>query len=234
MDLRGFLRIANEILGLLEVTIRMSGNAMAKSTFNNFTKPHPKYKFIQNKRWGVGLLQLPDIFGDYLKGKDKQALRTNRRRSIELGFSFEKFDPREYLDEVLAINTSMQVRQGDPMTPDYLNIEGLRIWAQDEPTIYGLFDANGVLKAYAHILIYGEVFVFSRLLGHADDLDRGIMYLLISEVVREMIERKRKQGTPIWAMYDTFFGASAGLRYFKERLGFRPYKVRWMWENNAC
>jgi hypothetical protein len=230
MDLRCLLRISNEILGLPEVTIRMSGNAKSKSTFNDFTKPHPKYRFIQNKRWGAGLLPLPNIFEDYMKGKDKQALRTNRRRSIEFGFRFDKFDPSEHLDEILAINTSTEVRQGYRMTPDLLNIETLRSWAQDKPTIYGIFDANGFLKAYAHCPIYGEVFIFSRLLGHAEDLDRGIMYLLISEVVREMTERKREQGTPIWAMYDTFFGAPSGLRFFKERLGFKPYKVRWVWE----
>jgi len=45
-----------------------------------------------------------------------------------------------------------------------------------------------------------------------------------------MIEHTTKHEVPLWGMYDTFFGASSGLRYFKERLGFRPYKVRWIWD----
>ena len=53
------------------------------------------------------------------------------------------------------------------------------------------------------------------------------MYLLISEVIRDMILQKLVIGYPNWIMYDTFFGASDGLKYFKERLGFKPYKVNW-------
>jgi len=232
MDLKRLFRIPSEIFALPEVTIRMSGDANARSTFIDFSKPHPKYKLIQNKRWGAGLLKLPDTFDAYIKGKDKQALRTNRRRSIDGGFRFETFNPGEHLDEILAINTSMRFRQGYPMTPDHLNIESLRVWAQSKRAIYGLFDTNRVLKAYAHTPVHGEVFIFSRLLGHAEELNKGIMYLLVSEVIREMIDGKRKYSMPIWGMYDTFFGASPGLQYFKERMGFRPYKVRWVWEND--
>jgi hypothetical protein len=32
-------------------------------------------------------------------------------------------------------------------------------------------------------------------------------------------------------MYDTFWGASPGLAYFKERAGFRPYTVDWVWRD---
>ena len=45
-----------------------------------------------------------------------------------------------------------------------------------------------------------------------------------------MIDHRADQGTPRWAMYDTFFGSDEGLRFFKERLGFRPYRVTWTWE----
>jgi hypothetical protein len=71
--------------------------------------------------------------------------------------------------------------------------------------------------------------VFSRLLGHSDHLKNGVMYYLVTEVIREMIGRKTQQGAPLWSMYDMMFGASDGLRFFKELLGFKPYKVRWVW-----
>jgi hypothetical protein len=30
-------------------------------------------------------------------------------------------------------------------------------------------------------------------------------------------------------MYDTYIGAGAGMRTFKERCGFQPYRVKWVW-----
>ncbi len=217
-----------EMLSLPCVQITMWGEE-SKEVYSYFTKLHPKYKIIRNKVWGVGLLPLPATFKDYLRGKDKQALRTNRKRCLTNGFYFASFNPTERLGEILDINLSMRDRQGKPMHPDYLNIDSLRRYCSNKPMMHGVFNAEGVLKAYAYAPIYGEVFVFSRLLGHGDYLDQGIMYLLVSEIIREMIGLKQTQGYPLWAMYDTFFGAKPGLRYFKERLGFKPYKVKWRW-----
>jgi hypothetical protein len=73
------------------------------------------------------------------------------------------------------------------------------------------------------------VIVLSLILGHSEDLEHGTMYLLVSEVIRESIERHATSDRTIWVMYDTFWGASEGLAYFKERCGFQPYTVRWEW-----
>jgi hypothetical protein len=229
MDLARFWWIPNEILRLPEATIRMFGDEHSKNIFTNFTQPHPKYKFIQNKRWGVALLPLPSQFEEYLK--KNELLRRKRRRSLDFGLRFDTLDPSQHLDEILAINRSVQFRQGAFMESSYLNMEQLTLWATYKPLIYGVFDTNGVLSAYTHTPVCGEVFIFSRLLGHGNDLDKGIMYFMISEVIRQMIECRAKQGVPLWAMYDTFFGAGPGLRFFKERLGFKPHKVRWVWED---
>ena len=217
-----------EMLSLPSVQITMWGEE-SKQVYSYFVKLHPKYKVIRNKVWGVGLLPLPDTFEEYLRGKDKQALRTNRNRCLNSGFYFGSFNPAERLEEILDINHSIRDRQGRPMHPDYLNIDSLRRYCIGKSLMYGVFNAEGILKAYAYTPVCGEVFVFSRLLGHGDCLDLGIMYLLVSEVIREMIGLKQAQGYPLWAMYDTFFGAKPGLRYFKERLGFKPYKVKWRW-----
>jgi hypothetical protein len=230
MNVDRLLLLSQEILSLPEVIIRMCGDSDAKNIFDGFTKPHPRYKLIQNKRWGVALLKLPNQFHDYIKGKDKQALRSNRRRAMDLGFRFDSFDPISHLDEILEINTSMEARQGIPMAVSYQTVECVKMWVKGKDALWGVFDGCGVLKAYAHVSICGEVFIFSRLLGHGQDLDKGIMYLLVSEIIRKMTEHKEEHGSPLWSMYDTFFGASPGLRYFKQRLGFSPYKVRWTWQ----
>ena len=223
-------RLLSEIRALPEISIRMSGGDTCKKLFHYFTQPHPRYRIIQNKRWGVALLSVPDTYNEYVKGRDKQALRSNRKRALDLGFHFCRSNPLEHLHDILSINTSASVRQGRPMDSSYLSIRQLREFFNDKAEIYGVFDSMGSLKAYADTPIAGETCIFFRLLGHSADLDKGIMYLLVSGVVQEMIEHKTKHGVPLWAMYDTFFGASQGLRYFKERLGFRPYKVRWLWE----
>src|SRR5205814_3072046 len=102
MNLVRLLELPGEILSLPEVTVRMFGNGSSENIFQTFTQRHPRYKLIQNKRWGVALLKLPNRFQEYLKGKDKQALRSNRRRATDLGFHFDSFDPSTHLDEILA------------------------------------------------------------------------------------------------------------------------------------
>jgi hypothetical protein len=206
----------------------MSGEDTYK-IYKNFTKPHPKYKLIKNKSFGVALLNIPRKFEEYLKGKEKELTRRKIRRAKGCGFYFDCFSPIKYIDEIISINISLPFRQGIPLHKSYQDSNHVKYSFQSIDEIYGVFDKNNTLKAYAYTPISGDVFIFSTLLGHGDDLINGIMYLLISEVIREMIERKIKLGAPQWAMYDTMLGASEGLRFFKERLGFKPYRVQWIW-----
>ena len=55
--------------------------------------------------------------------------------------------------------------------------------------------------------------------------------ILSAEQIRELVERKQTDGRPTWFMYDTYFGASAGLRQFKQWVGFAPYRVSWSWRS---
>lgn len=177
----------------------------------------------------MALLPLPNSFEEYLRERKKQALRTNRKLALAHGFYFNQFTPMEHLEEILDINRSMPMRQGRPMDKSYTDKHELASSLKGVRTMFEVFNTEDRLRAYAYVPICGEVGVISRLLGHADSMDDGVMYLLVSEVIRHLIERKQTQGSPRWVMYDTFFGASPGLRYFKERLGFKPYRVKWVW-----
>lgn len=219
----------HELAAMPSVNICLWGDSTSRASYEYFTRRHPRYKIIQNKRWGVGLLKLPDSFGFYLKGKEKEYLRRKRNHALKSGYTFASFAAVDRVDEILAINASMPFRQGKTMHSDYLDPIKVRAFAERTGSLYGVFDQEGVLKGYAFTPVLGEVFVFSRLLGHEDDLEAGVMYLLVSQVINEMVARKNQAGYPIWAMYDTFFGASAGLRYFKDKLGFAPHKVTWNW-----
>jgi hypothetical protein len=52
---------------------------------------------------------------------------------------------------------------------------------------------------------------------------------MLMEIIRLIFQEYREKGVR-YIMYDTFFGASDGLKRFKKKLGFKPYKVRWVWD----
>jgi len=68
------------------------------------------------------------------------------------------------------------------------------------------------------------------LLGHKKFLNDGIMYLMLVELNKLIFNEYKKSGYK-YIRYDTFFGASDGLKMFKQKLGFKPYKVKWLWVN---
>jgi hypothetical protein len=234
MDLKKYYRLLHEIITLPRVEIRMWGDEHCHHMYRYFVRPHPHYWVIQNKSIGAAILPLPASFEEYTAGKKSQALRTNRTRCLKQGFSFQSFQPDKWLEDLMEINASSPVRQGRKMYASYTEVDQVRTLVQEIDRMYGVFNQEGRLRAYAHVMVCGELILFSRLLGHAEDLEQGVMYLLVSEVLKEMIALKAQTGLPHYAMYDTFFGALPGLRYFKERLGFSPYRVRWKWVEKPC
>lgn len=230
---KNFFAFGKELFSLPEMTIRMFGDTTGREMYDYFTKRHPRYKIIQNKRWGVALLQLPGSMNEYLSGKHKEYIRRMRNKAIRHGFHFGIADPMNHLTDMLAINLSAPVRQGRPMASDYLHKEGIQRYFKGKEKMYCVFDQGGSVKAYAYVPVVGEVCILDRILGHSEDLDQGVMYLLVSEIIREMIALKNSNGGPTLMEYDTFFGGSQGIRYFKEKLGFMPYKVKWVWSNSG-
>lgn len=229
MQWRRVLDVVRDMRTIPDAVVRMSGGEESKRMFRHFTRPHSTYKIIPNKRYGVAMIELPTTFEEYLSGGHKKTLRIKRNKALAKGYTANMFNPLDRLEEILEINRSAENRQGRSMDGEYLELELLRAFFEQTGDIFGVCDKDGTLRAYAHIPVCGDVFVFNRLLGHAEDQQKGVMYLLISEAIRMMIERREREGAPLWAMYDTFFGASEGLRFFKERLGFAPYKVKWVW-----
>jgi hypothetical protein len=115
------------------------------------------------------------------------------------------------------------------MPETFLSRDAIEAFCEKAAQLSGVFDADGRLHAYAHPLQVGDVTIFSRLLGHADSLKFGVMYLLMIGAITQACRCYREHGHPVWAQYDMFWGASPGLRQFKRELGFRPYRVRWRW-----
>lgn len=182
--------ILKAMWALPEVELSIYGTDDAETIFNYFTKPHPRYKVLQNKKWGVALMPVPDNEDEYLKGKPKQVVRTNRTRCLKRGYYFKTFNPMERITEIMDIHLSAHFRQGRSMSEDYLNENKVLRWVSDKPLLCGIFNSDDMLKAYTYVPVIGELCLISRLLGHDEALNDGVMYLLISEMVNQMVNMK--------------------------------------------
>jgi hypothetical protein len=93
-------------------------------------------------------------------------------------------------------------------------------------TVHGVVGPDGHLAGYCQMVQCGEVARVNSILGHWDHLPDRIMWLLMLEVVKWHIENAQAR----YALYYTHLsGHGPGLRYWKERLGFRPAQVTWEW-----
>lgn len=191
--------------------------------FLHFTKRHPRYKLIRNKSVGMALVDLSGFSdrSDYLSSvsrKDQGGY--HGKRALRRGFVFSEIDQNSYLDDIHAINTSVTERQGRPMDRAYFEKP---VFYEKKPHFryFGILNAEGTLVAYCNIATYGNFAATDRLLGYKNN--DGIMYLLLVEIICRLIDDNQVQ----YFMYDTFLGAQEGLRNFKRRLGFQPYRVRY-------
>lgn len=226
--LTDLLRMFREIRALDKRTITMSGRPEARYLYDAFTAPHPTYKIIRNKTLGVALLDLPGDFDTFLKGPKMNDVRNKRNRATRSGHTFRAFYAPDLLEEILEVNRSADQRDGRPMPQDYFLADRVADYLARNPDMYGVFSSDGRLRAYIHVEHMGEICVICRLLGHKDHLNDGIMFLMISELVRDLISNHPETK---YLMYDMWMGASSGYRQFKEKNGFRPYRVKWRWKD---
>lgn len=217
------------VLRAPRIVIEVFGGAEAREAYVTFTSRHPRMKVTSYKRWGVALIRLPESHADYTVGHPRWVLRQKLRLATKHGYRYSVVPPRDWLDDVLEINRSAPTRQGRAMAESYTDRESVLRAFDGQDAMHAILSADGHLRAYATTLPIGDAVVFTLILGHADHLEYGTMYLLVSEVVRACIDGRGASGAPRWLMYDTYWGGSRGLTFFKERAGFRPFTVDWRW-----
>jgi hypothetical protein len=189
-----------------------------------FTRRHPRYKVFRNKTMGIALIDLA-AFGGQAAGYLATVRRDGHagpqsRKATARGYQLRRIDRNDHIDEIHAIHTSAEQRQGRPMDAHYRT----RKTSFDTPPhmeCYGVFDAEGRLAAYCSMGRYGNFAATDQLMGFKNR--DGAMYLLLLTIICRLIEER----TVDYFMYDTFFGAQPGLRDFKRRVGFRPYRARY-------
>ena len=219
-----------ELRGLPTLDIVLSGGEACRGYYRVFTGRHPRWRFIQNKKWGVALASVPERPEEY-RTEVSRLMRRRVKRASEAGYKVGRIDPAARIPEIMAINHSASERQGQPIHPDYLDESEVRAFHGRTGDVFGVSDADGTLCAYLTVRVCGDVAIIERLLGHVDVLDQGVMYLLIMGTMEDLIGRRRESGSPKWLMYDMFSGASEGMRDFKHVIGCRPYRVNWTWRD---
>ena len=194
-----------------------------RAAYRAFSRPHARFPLIGNKTMGIALIDLSNFNSahEYVATvKKKDFAGHQSRQAAKRGYRVRRIDRNDHIAEIYRINRSAETRQGRPMDSHYQQLE-TRYDDSAPLQSYGVFNADGILMGYCCFGIYGNFAATDRLLGMktAD----GIMYLLLLEIVCTLID-----SSPLnYFMYDTFLGAQPGLRSFKRRIGFQPYRVRY-------
>lgn len=192
-----------------------------RATYLTFTKPHPRFPLIRHKSIGVALVNLrkfesPERYLAEIDGKNRGG--GFARRARKRGYTVALIDRNAYVEQIHAINTSLPERQGRPMTAAYTS-RSEHFDQLPNYRYYGVLAPCGKLVAYANMGFYGDFAALAQLMGYRNN--DGAMHLLIVELVSSLITEGRAR----FLMYDTYFGASAGLQSFKRMLGFQPHYV---------
>lgn len=220
-----FAQLLRELWALPVAHLRfdLARHPEQRRMYELFTKPHPRYKLVRNKTLGIALVNLARYRSaqDYLRDvRFSGHAGPQRKKALAHGYTVREIDRNQYIDAIHAINISAPVRQGRPMDSGYRSKKLL----YEQPgyaVTYGVFDARGTLCAYCVLGLYDNFAATDQLLGYKTS--HGIMYLLLAEIICRLIARRQFE----FFMYDTFLGARPGLRDFKRRTGFRPYRARY-------
>lgn len=226
----------NKMLRLIDLVITIARLPVARLEFRlhhnpadvdklhrYFTMPHPRYKVFQNKSLGAALVDLRRYRNreEYLNSiKGRNSGEHHARKARSKGYRVVTIDRNDYIDDIHEINTSVDTRQGRKMDAIYLD-KVTHFPTDKNFTYYGVLNAEGKLMAYGDLGRYGNFAAFNRVIGVRNNA--GIMHLLVTEIVCQLIEDRSCD----YLMYDTYFGASTGLRAFKTMLGFEPYRAKY-------
>lgn len=201
-------------------TIRLLGDCAADHCLEMAWGLHHQLKDAY--RYPASVLDLGDWCA-YIA--DHRTARKRAARADRLGYRFAEVERREFEDDVFAINTSTETRQGRAMSASYRERQTFAgnplVCPHHHVYTYGVL-RKGILYAYLWLYRCGQVALVSSILGHADRLRDDVMYLLATETVR------RQTDLGGVAFYNMHNSGTDGLRFFKERLGFQPAGVEWL------
>ncbi len=188
----------------------------------HFTKRHPRYLVFQNKSLGAALVDLSrfgsgDEYMGTVAGSNSAAEHTRKAR--RKGYQVVEIDRNHYIDQIHEINNSVETRQGRPMDEAY-RTKVTHYPNEKNYTYVGVLNPAGKLVSYMEFGLYGNFVAIERLMGLRNN--DGVMHLMLTDTVSRLIEERKAR----YLMYDTFFGAGAGMQKFKTLFGFTPHRAK--------
>jgi hypothetical protein len=181
------------------------------------------------------------------------------RRADARGMVCREFDPRAFPNDIRQIIKSRPVRQGRPMRDTVSAV--LSSWEGDDSVDgvrpatdcsdrshwrwVGVFhpdsrsqDAAGTqwgrLVAFSTVHRKGEVAYYSRFLGDGDFLRDGVMIALHVHNVNWGLRRDDPATAGLrYLLYSSWQDGESGLRWWKQRAGFRPHRFHLLPRNPA-
>lgn len=84
--------------------------ALSKAAYEGIFDRQVENKDYVVVRKNIALLPIPDTFDEYVRGKTKQALRTNVSRGVKNGYFCSYFNGLDYIDDIMEINLSSEIR----------------------------------------------------------------------------------------------------------------------------
>lgn len=212
------------------VTIRLEQGDTRHPDCSSLPEREYRTGFYAAPRHPLSVATLPDTGHGYEYGCSTVA-RQNARHAAATGYRHLLIDRADWADDLHAIRSSAPFRQGRDMPADYM---AWRSYSSDawpdgscvrhRATVHGVAGPDGRLRGYMQVVQCGEVVRVNTILGHAEFLRDRVMWLLLVEAVKWHIDECAAR---FFLYYTHDSGHGPGLRYFKERLGFRPCRVEW-------
>ena len=164
----------------------------------------------------VALLRLPDTRAEYLRGRPRQALRTNITRATAMGISCAVVTCPEEVARAVAVVAAR--RRQDPATM-------VREPADPALTrrVSVAYDAQGQPVAISETVVDGTWAGLATLVTVPTEGDGQLLrYLLHAHTVGDLID----QGVTTVTVSGSMLLSSAGTRYFQRRTGYVPVRLR--------
>lgn len=187
---------------------------------------HPLYTQMSSGKYDdCSAFVIPESIDDW-----RASVRTARKRADRArrnGFYAEAIRREMHVEDIYRINTSASHRQGRPMSAGYLEVPThtpLPNYPCGRHAVRctGVFAPTGDLVAYLYMYRAGDLALVSQILGHDAWLQEEIMFPLFEKA----LEREIQNGAGV-CIYNRHDSGTAGLRQFKEWLGFREERIEW-------
>jgi hypothetical protein len=163
----------------------------------------------------IAVLPLPATPPEYLKGRPRQALRTNLSRAAAEGLTCAPLESPHELRRVVDVLAARRNTSSDEMVPQHRVPGPDRIFS-------AAYDAAGDPVALNHTLLDDERAGLILMVTAVDHAQAPLVrYALHTHVVGRLIEA----GAGTLTVGGSMLLTSEGTRYFQRRTGFMPVRV---------